>query len=229
MRRVPMAWEAYEALPRHPAYKVEHLDGVTWLTPRDACIHAQLPLDRTRPARPADGTVVRRLRPEDWEPLSRTFASAFRGVPPFEVLDDGVAAEALHESLDATRRGEDGPLVATACFVAEGGRAGASPCGGLLTTLLPGGDPERWDAWHWKEAPAPDCVERRLGRPHMTWVFVHPFEARRGVGGALLGAAIPALRALGYGVLTSTALAGNVPSVLWHWQQGFQLVNARRR
>lgn len=227
-RRVPMSWEAFVALPRHPAYKVEHLDGVTWLTPRDACIHALLPLERVRLSQPAADTLVRPLMPDDWEPLARTFASAFRGVPPFETLDDDTAASALRESLDATQRGEDGPLVEAACFVAEADRAGAGLSGGLLTTLLPGVDPGTWDAWRWKAPPPPDCVERRLGRPHVTWVFVQPFDRRRGVAGALLGAVAARLRGLGYGELTSTVLAGNLPSVVWHWQQGFQLVSPWR-
>lgn len=224
-----MTWEAYEAFPHHPAYKIEHLDGVTWITPRDGYVHALLPLDRARPAQPASGTVIRGMPPEDREPLFSTFASAFRGVPPFETLDGELAVQALRESLDATLRGEDGPLVESACFMAEGDRDGAALSGGLLTTLLPGGDPEEWDTWRWSAPPAPDSVERRLGRPHMTWVFVHPFERRRGVAGALLGAAAAKLRSLGYDALTSTALSGNVPSVLWHWQQGFQLVNPWRR
>ena len=72
------------------------------------------------------------------------------------------------------------------------------PVGGVLVTLLPDEDPTSWNAFHWKEPPPPDCLERGIGRPHLTWIFVSPLEAGRGVATALLNAAIRELLALGY-------------------------------
>lgn len=216
-RRVPMPWEAFEALPRHPAYKQEHLEGVTWLTPRDARVRALLRLEDAGLA-PRDGGVsIRRLTPDDWEPLSRTFAAAFRGVPPFETLDSEEAGEAVQACLEATRRGRDGALLESACFVAEGHREDESPRGGLLATLVEAGHPGGWDAWLGREA----------SRPHLTWVFAHPFARRRGVASALLGAAVAELRALGHAELAGTVLAGNLPGVLWHWHHGFRPLSNR--
>src|SRR5439155_19534380 len=91
-------------------------------------------------------------------------------------------------------------------------------------TLLPLRDPTDWDAYHWSSPPPPDCIALKLGRPHLTWVFVHPDLAGRGVGTALLGAATRALRELGYTSLLTTFLAGNDSSMLWHWRAGFRLL-----
>ena len=91
-------------------------------------------------------------------------------------------------------------------------------------TLLPDEDPADWDSFQWREPPPADCVERRLGRPHITWVFVSPWHAGRGTGTALLATAAAALRELGYRQLASTFLLGNDSSMLWHWRNGFQLL-----
>jgi GNAT superfamily N-acetyltransferase len=96
--------------------------------------------------------------------------------------------------------------------------------GAVLVTLAPDHDLRRVDAWRWTDPPPEDSVARRLGRPHLTWVFVAASEAGRGVGTALLRAAAGALRALGFEVLGSSFMAGNASSTLWHWRNGFQLL-----
>ena len=75
----------------------------------------------------------------------------------------------------------------------------------------------------WREPPPADWAQRRIGRPHLTWIFVNHWLREQGLGSALLAAATGALRELGYGVLASTFLVGNDASALWHWRQGFQL------
>ena len=97
------------------------------------------------------------------------------------------------------------------------------PAGGVVVTLLPAADLDDWRAFEWREPPPPDAVARRLGRPHLTWIFVHPFAAGQGVGTALLRAAARELLALGYTELASTFLLGNESSMLWHWRNGFRL------
>lgn len=225
-RRLPMTWQTFEALPRCPGYKIEHLSGETFLTPRDDCARARLLLAEASPASDEPEMAVRRLVAEDWALLVPTFAHAFRCVPPFETLDDDEAEAALRECLEATRRGEDGPLIEPACLVADGRPETPELRGALLVTLLPGREGGGDWRWQWRQPPPPDAVERRLGRPHLTWVFVHPFARRRGVASALLVEAAAALRRLGFAELASTTLAANVSSVLWHWRQGFRLLPA---
>jgi GNAT superfamily N-acetyltransferase len=215
--------DEFRRLPRNPAYRYTYFAGSAWLNPRPRYYHALL--DLSAPARedPGGREPAARLRPfgpDDWEALAPVFASAFAEQLPFGPLDDERRLAAARKSLNQTRTGGDGPWVEQASFVAESG----GPIGAVLVTLLPATDPTDWASYHWEEPPPPDCVARRLGRPHLTWVFVTPKEAGRGVGTALLGAAADALRALGYAEMVSTFLLGNDSSMLWHWRAGFRLL-----
>ncbi len=222
--QLPLSLEQYHRLPRNAAYKYEYLEGTAYLSPRPKYFHALLDLAPlgNAPLPGAAPTPLRLVEPGDWEALAPLFCAAFRGVVPFATLEDGPRLEAARKSLLFTRDGGDGPRVDPASFVAcdeEDGR----PVGALLLTLLPDEDPAEWSAFHWKERPPPDCLERGLGRPHLTWAFVHPAEAGRGVATALLNAAARELLRLGYPRLASTFLLGNDASLLWHWRCGFRL------
>lgn len=224
--RLPMTIEQFRKLPRNAAYKYEYFEGQAWLSPRPRFFHALLDLS-TLESRPLDWidpkTTVRPLEPADWEGLVDLFRTAFHLRQPFGSLDEKELTQAARQCLERTRTGGDGPLVERACFQAfrpEGNRA----VGAILITLIPGGDPTGWESYLWTEPAPPDWVERRLGRPHLTWIFVHPFLASRGVGTALLDTAGRALLSLGYRELASTFLMGNDSTVLWHWRSGFRLV-----
>src|SRR5207249_2766715 len=131
---------------------------------------------------------------------------------------------AAKKCLEQTRSGGDGPLLESACLVAVAD-APEHLCGAILTTLIPMVDLSDADAnLRWEEKPPPMCVERRLGRPHLTWVFVSPFEAGHGIASCLLTAAVRELLTLGFNDLASTFLAGNEVSALWHWRNGFRLL-----
>src|SRR5262249_42893545 len=140
---------------------------------------------------------------------------------PFGSLDDSMRRQAAHKCLEKTRTGGDGPCVERASFVALHER---QIIGAILITLLPEGDPTDWDSYYWREPPPEDCIARRLGRPHLTWIVVSPWFAGQGIGTALLAAAVQELRALGFTQLLSTFLFGNESSMLWHWRNGFQLL-----
>jgi GNAT superfamily N-acetyltransferase len=230
--KLPLTWEQFRRLPRHPAYKYEYFEDTAWLSPRARYYHALLDLAplATSPLAGADAKAV--LRPvagADWEGLAPLFAAAFERQQPFGGLEDEQREEAARKALAHTRDGGDGPWVERASFVAED-RDGA--VGAILVTLLPPEDPTDWDSYHWRQPPPADAVARRLGRPHLTWVFVSPLDAGRGVGTALLNAAARELLALGYTELASTFLLGNESSMLWHWRNGFRLLQypgSRRR
>jgi GNAT superfamily N-acetyltransferase len=200
------------------------------VNPRPRYYHTLLDLS----AAPADKAAVLPLRPvgpEDWEAMAPVFAAAFTQLPPFAGLDDATRLRAVSKSLTHTRTGGDGPWVEAASFVGLD-ESGEGIVGAALITLLPVRDPCDWDSYHWAEPPPADCVARGLGRPHLTWIFVHPESAGRGVGTALLAAAVGALRGLGYRELASTFLLGNDSSMLWHWRSGFRLLTypgSRRR
>jgi GNAT superfamily N-acetyltransferase len=227
---LPLTAGQFRRLPRNPAYRYTHDDGVARVSPRPRYYHALLELAAAPDPVPPQ-VPLRPLRPEDWEALEPVFAAAFADQPPFAGLDDDTRLTAARRSLTQTRTGGDGPWVEAASFVAA--TAGSTrPAGGLLVTLLPDRDPSGWDSYHWDEPPPADAVARRLGRPHLTWVFVAPPLAGRGVGTALLAAASASLLTLGYRELASTFLLGNESSMLWHWRNGFRLLpypGSRRR
>ena len=222
--QLPLTWEQFLRLPRHPAYKYEYFEDTAWLSPRPRYYHALLDLAPLAEA-PREGAdakaVLRPVAEADWEGLAPLFAAAFDRQQPFGGLEDGPREEAARKALAHTRAGGDGPWVERASFVAADGD---TPAGAIFITLLPPDDPTGWDSYHWREPPPPDAVARRLGRPHLTWVFVSPWHVGRGVGTALLNAAARALLALGYTELASTFLLGNDSSMSWHWRNGFRLL-----
>jgi GNAT superfamily N-acetyltransferase len=220
--KLPLTPEQFVQLPCHPAFRYDYLDGHACITPRPRHYHALLELGgRDEPA--VQGLGLRRIRAEDWNELVPVFAAAFQRTQPFAGLDDATRQTAAQQCLTRTRLGGDGPWIERASFVtcASSGK----PVGAILVTLLPGGDPCLVESYAWSEPPPAMCIERRLGRPHMTWVFVEPTHARAGVGTTLLAAAVQELRALGYTQLASTFLIGNDPSILWHWRNGFRLLS----
>lgn len=224
--RLALGPEQFHQLPRNAAYKYELIDGATHLSPRPKHYHALLDLTAFA-GRDADGLVervaLRRARGEDFAELVPLFAAAFRTIQPFGSLDDDTRRLAAARALERTRTGGDGPWIEAASQVAlqEGN---GLPLGAIFVTLLPLGDPTSWDSYWWTEAPPADCIERGLGRPHLTWIFVSPLCPGHGIGSALLGAAAKELLGLGFRELASTFMMGNESSMLWHWRNGFQLL-----
>jgi GNAT superfamily N-acetyltransferase len=204
---LPLTWKQFWQLPQNPAYKYEYFDGHALLSPRPKSCRALLDLQTfTCPFADAamdEEVVVRPLQEADWTELPELFAAAFHRVQPFASLAEDVRLKAAEDCLGQTRTGAEGPLVGEACLVAvcDDELAGAS-----LVTL-----PPRY------------AIENAVGLPHLTWIFVGPFLARRGIGTALLDAAVAALLRLGHSRLASTFLIGNESSMLWHWQAGFKL------
>jgi GNAT superfamily N-acetyltransferase len=216
--QLPLTIDQFRRLPRNPAYKYEYLKQQAFLTPRPRHYHALLdlkPIENTEPVRLA------RIRAEELMGLDHLFAAAFHHIQPYGCLDDATRLTAARQALERTRIGGDGPWIQQASFVA---REDERLLGAILITLLPDGDPSDEDVYHWQVPPPPDCIARRLGRPHLTWIFVAPMRAGHGVGTALLSAAVQELLALGYTQLLSTFMVGNDLSMLWHWRNGFRLL-----
>lgn len=224
--RWPMSIEQFHEMPRNAAYKYEYLGGAAHLSPRPKHYHARLDLSGTMPGTFTLGglseAMLRRLQTRDWPNLVPLFQGAFHGVQPFASLDEKTLAQAAKKCLERARTGGDGPWIEQASLVAEHeGRL----VGAILVTLVPAGDPCDWDSYYWREAPPEGAVARRLGRPHLTWIFVSPWFKGHGLGSRLLDSAARALLELGFTELLSTFLVGNDSSMLWHWRCGFQLLS----
>jgi GNAT superfamily N-acetyltransferase len=222
--KLALTLEQFRQLPRNPAYKYEYLDGVAYLTPRAKHYHATLDLATPPAIESLPSCASFKLRPlhdQDWPELELVFAGSFRTIQPFGGLDEATMKEATHQCLERTRTGGDGPVIASACFVAEQDK---HVIGSVLVTLVPGDDECDSESYRWYEPPPEDCIEKRLGLPHLTWIFVAPMLAGKGVGSALLANAVEELRKLGFTRLLSTFVVGNDSSMLWHWRSGFRLL-----
>lgn len=228
MPRLELAitFEQFQQLPRNPAYKYEYFKERAYLNPRPRYYHALLDLEPWA-ARPLVGASpsakLRAVQASDWEDLVPLFSAAFARQQPFSGLDKERALLAARKSLEHTRTGGDGPWIEQASFVATDEDVGAA-VGALLVTLLPDSDPSGWHSYYWREPPPADALVQKIGRPHLTWIFVSPLWAGQGVGTLLLSATVHELLALGYKQLASTFLIGNESSMLWHWRQGFRLL-----
>jgi ribosomal protein S18 acetylase RimI-like enzyme len=230
---LPISIEQFHKLPYNPAYKYEYFGERAVLTPRPKFSHVILQLrDRLAVRDEIDAQVTVRVRPlrdDDWDLLADPFSNAFFRVFPFSALDDDQRRDAGDQCLRHTRNSGDGPVIMPACFVATDDE---QPFGAILVTLWPDRDLSDWKAGDWPEAPPSDCVQKRLGVPHLTWVFVDSIVQDYGVGTALLRAAVNGLLDMGYDRLSSTVLQGNDSSLLWHWRNGFELLEnpgSRRR
>ncbi len=217
--------EEFRRLPRNSAYKYDYTSGLAHLTPWPKHYHAILSLPAVKPdglGPPAD-ILIRPVEESDLAELESAFAAAFAQSQPLIGLTEEARAEAARQALQRTIRGDDGPWVRAASFVAV--TASKGECiGAVFVTLLPDGDPGDWDSYYWQEQAPAVCVGRGMGRPHLTWIFVASLRAGQGTGTALLHAVTQALVELGYRELVSTFLLGNDASVLWHWRNGFRLL-----
>jgi GNAT superfamily N-acetyltransferase len=221
-----MSFDKFHRLPRNSAYKYEYFDKRAWLSPRPRFFHGLLDLTQVAPGGldwPDRETEVRTLQAEDWVELPKLFAAAFRSRQPFGSLNDPERLAAADKCLARTRTGGDGPLIAEACYLAYHPQMERA-VGAILITLLPANDPANADSYFWRQPPPEDWLQQRLGRPHLTWIFVSPVLAGKGVGTALLDVAGKALLRLGYRELASTFLLGNDVSMAWHWRNGFRLL-----
>jgi GNAT superfamily N-acetyltransferase len=223
-----ISFEQFEKLPTNPAYKYEYFDDKAWLSPRPKECHALLALqswkgDQIASAVTQEPVSIRPLEAADWERLDTLFSGAFQRVQPFASLSDAQRLEAARDCLRFTYDGGDGPVIEPACFVIVD-QEYTHLRGAILVTLMPDVDLSESLDLRWRKPPPPDWAERRIGRPHLTWIFVGHRSREQGFGSSLLAAATGALREMGYHTLASTFLVGNDASALWHWRNGFQLV-----
>jgi GNAT superfamily N-acetyltransferase len=214
--------EDFERLPRHPAYKYELLDGVTYISPWPRYSHAQLRLARFRVDQSDVTKLPMRLaKVDDVEALIPILLGAFARLQPFGSLGEEKAHAAAEKSLHQAFAGGDGPLIESASFVAL---EEDQPAGAILLTLLPGGEPAERDSYSWHEPAPSDLWDNAKGQPHLTWIFVRRFSQGSGVGTQLLQKAVRVLKKQGYKTLWTTFQQGNDSSALWHWRNGFELL-----
>ncbi len=217
---LPISIDQFHNLPRNPAYKYEYFGGRAVLSPRPKANSCVLDL-APRPV--PDGFDVRPLPAADIPGLEQLFLNANAQTQPYQSLDEAGKAAAAKDAIQRVAAGDEGPVIEAACVQVFGTEFDGSIGAALVTLVHPDILTVPFTG-EWKEPPPADAVDRKLGVPHLTWVFVSGWEVRRGFGSALLAHAANALHAMGFSHLASTFALDNPPSALWHWRNGFRLL-----
>ncbi len=223
-RTLRISSEDLRLVPPHPNWQYEaQPDGKTaLLLPKPRFGNALLNIKRWQCPGPSKPVALRAWNDSDPMDLAPLFAEAFATLEPLAGLGDIERQAAAQEALFDGWEGKFGPVSPTS--VVAMGEEG-EVLGGLMITLLPGGNLDGPGAWRWLVPPPLDLESMGLGLPHLTWIFVAAKWQHCGVGAALLSHAIYALRQKGYSQLATTFLTGNHASTLWHWRMGFELMS----
>jgi len=208
--RIPMPMATWRKLPRSAAYKYEYINGYALISPRPACCNATLDFASflKSPHLQSPDIRTRTMEESEWDALPPLMSMAFWRVTPFESLTDKRRLVAAKDCLLHTRSGGDGPLIPGACVIATQTDQ-QQPVGAALVTLR-------------KPASGQDAPI-----PLLTWIFVHPWIFRRGIGQTLLAAVVQRLAAMGHHRMESCILLANPQSLAWHWAMGFSLMRDR--
>src|ERR1019366_5857416 len=110
--KLKLSRDDFDRLPRHPAYKYELLEGVTYISPWPRYSHAELRLARFRVDR-SDVTklLLRPAKVADVEALIPILLGAFARLQPFGSLGEEKTHAAAEKSLRQAFAGGDDPLI----------------------------------------------------------------------------------------------------------------------
>ncbi|MGI9001647.1 MAG: GNAT family N-acetyltransferase [Pseudonocardia sp.] len=195
--QIPMSFEHYERIPRHPDWKWEYWDGAAHLSyrPFAMCLRREV----HEPVGGSRRHAVRLIDPGRDEARLRTFLSEFwRAEDPGRTFEEEDAISWLRDGLDRSF-----------ARLAEPAGALAEEDGELIGAVL-------------LEPPHRDD---EVAAPQLSWLSVRAGFRCDGVGTDLLAALVEALRASGAEHLASAASPGNRASLAWHWRNGFQIVS----
>jgi GNAT superfamily N-acetyltransferase len=206
--------DAFRALPRHPDWAYEYLDGRARLyyRPRPLELVRDLsPVPARRPEGDAgpdgpQGLVVEPASTGDRDDLVVLVESVWDDLDPYRTQratpdagpDDRAAARFARTLEGADDPWDPGVLVART-------DAGAGPVAGVVAV-------NAWRPVDDPELPAEPCI---------TWLTVEPRWRMAGVATALLAATVEVAIQTGAGELHSAVSGANIPSVSWHWVNGF--------
>lgn len=190
---IPMEFERFARIPRHPDWRWEYWDDALHLS------HRPQSLDLVRPTDVAVEAVephdVRELDPAADRGAVEAFLRAFwLEEEPYAVYEPEDGARYLDDALARSFERLAVPAGAVAVHGEE--------VIGVVLLERPYGH----------EEPA---------APRLTWLSVRFGHRVNGIGRALLAVVVARLRAEGVPVLASGASPANRASLLWHWRNGF--------
>ena len=214
--KLPMSIDLFWRWPHLAAYKADYRDGQAELTYRPRLRMARLPI-AGRVERNVPGVTIAPLDVvHAHDALARLFMAAFARVPPLDTMAATTRRHAADAAMRHTAGGGDGELCRPACIAATDSATDAIVAAAIVTTI-------RLRADEWPDPQLPASLF------NLTWLFVAPQWQRRQVGSAMLDRIAKVLADSGAEWLVSHILEDNVPSVMFHWRNGFELVPAIAR
>lgn len=214
--KLPMPIDLFWRFPHLAAYKAEYQAGHAELTYRPRLCMARLPV-APRAERKTSGVSIGPLDvARSIEPLSKLFTNSFARVPPLDAMAPTTRRHAADAAMKHTAGGGDGPLFRPACFAANDPKTGEMIGAAILCEIG-----LRSDEWPEEELP-PKLV-------NLTWLFVSPKHQRQQIASTLVDRVVTVLAEERVSWLLSHLLEDNVPSVMFHWRQGFELLSAIAR
>jgi GNAT superfamily N-acetyltransferase len=190
--------DVFRALPRHPDWSYDWLDGQARLSYRPRPLPLVRGLGRV-PRRPTR-VSIEPAEDRDRRDLLALVAGVWGALDPFRA-GSLAAAPRFARTLD----GRDDPWD-PGVLVARPADGSPSQAVGLVAL----------NAWRPAGAPA-----TALAEPGLCWLTVAPGWRHEGVATALLAAAVEAARHTGAGELHSAVSVANTAAVAWHWVNGF--------
>lgn len=209
--KMPMTIDGFSRFPALAGYKAELKGGNVEFTYQPRLSMARLRIAR-REVRGLDGVAVGRLDVRGMqEPLAKLFMSAMSHVPPLDTMAPTTRRHAADAELKHIVNSGEGELFPAACFGAFDAKSN-KPVGAAIVTRL------SLTADEWPEEPLPPTLLS------LTWLFVAPDRQRGAIGTALLDHVVNALAEQNHEWLVSHIPQDNVPVVMFHWRNGFELV-----
>jgi ribosomal protein S18 acetylase RimI-like enzyme len=209
--KMPMTIDGFSRFPALAGYKAELKGGHVEFTYSPRLSMARLRVVR-REARGFDGVTISPLDVKRvQEPLAKLFMSAMAHVPPLDTMPPTTRRHAADAEMKHIVSGGEGELFSGACFGALDAKTG-KPIGAAIVTRLSLTN----DEWPEEHMPPVLC--------NLTWLFVAPERQRAAISTALLDHVVNALAQAGHEWLVSHIPQDNVPVVMFHWRNGFELV-----
>lgn len=194
-QHIPMTWEEFERVPRKLGWKYEYWDGQAHITPGYRIVTTAVEI-KPRPAK--SPCRIRGVDKGDEAQLISAYFAAFRDSIEYCDWEPEKIAAAAKKDIQAFFAGKRGnPLPASRAALASQEASETSLVGAAL------------------------IVEKGNGQPLLDILFVIPEWQRKGLGIALVSAAINELYRTGMKRLESRYLLGNDASQAWHHKFGF--------
>lgn len=211
-QHISMTWEKFERMPRKLGWKYEYWDGQAHISPGYRIVTTIVEI-KPRPVRFVQLKSHCRIRAvdrDDEAQLISAYFAAFRDAIEYcDWKSSKIAAAAKKDIQDffAGKRGN--PLPASRVAVASQSKSPLPP-------FDKGGKSGEESV-----VGAALIVEKGNGQPLLDMLFVIPEWQRKGLGTALVSAAINELYRAGMKTLESRYLLGNEASQDWHHKFGF--------